>query len=159
MEREHVFCSEPGPRVRLRLYLDAEQNVTFVLIDLELIGRVKLGENLVPPSVKWVAGNARLMASNNWVISGKNTRSGQPLLGSDPHLEINRLPAVWQEIILKQFLGLSGITFWPSGQKWLQDAIWMHFGPAQGSALVPKSVEVPWKSNQKLSPKNDVEKM
>ena len=38
MEREHVFCSEPGPRVRLRLYLDAEQNVTFVLIDLELIG-------------------------------------------------------------------------------------------------------------------------
>ena len=34
----------------------------------------------------------------------------------------------------------------------------MHFGPAQGSALVPKSVEVPWKSNQKLSPKNYVEK-
>ena len=34
----------------------------------------------------------------------------------------------------------------------------MHFGPAQGSALVPKSVKVPWKSNEKLSPKNDVEK-
>ena len=34
----------------------------------------------------------------------------------------------------------------------------MHFGPAQGSALVPKSVEVPWKSNQTLNPKKYVEK-
>jgi len=33
-------------------------------------------------------------ASNNWVISGKHTESGMPLLGSDPHLG-SELPSVY----------------------------------------------------------------
>lgn len=42
-----------------------------------------------------------MMASNNWVVSGKKTASGKPMLANDPHLEVNRLPNVWYEIVLK----------------------------------------------------------
>ena len=41
------------------------------------------------------------------------------------------------------------IEFW--------DSFWIRFGAALGSTLVPKSVKVPWKSNPKIVPKNDVE--
>ena len=34
------------------------------------------------------------LASNNWVISGKLTESGQPLLAGDPHLSA-AIPSVW----------------------------------------------------------------
>jgi len=33
-------------------------------------------------------------ASNNWVISGKHTKSGKPLLSSDPHLGTGS-PSFW----------------------------------------------------------------
>ena len=39
------------------------------------------------------------------------------------------------------------------------DRFWMHLGAAQGSTLVPKSVKVPWKSNQKVCPKSYVEQI
>lgn len=34
------------------------------------------------------------MASNNWVIHGKHTSTGMPILASDPHLP-NQIPSVW----------------------------------------------------------------
>jgi penicillin amidase len=37
--------------------------------------------------------------SNNWVISGSRTASGQPLLANDPHLALN-MPSVWYEMHL-----------------------------------------------------------
>jgi acyl-homoserine lactone acylase PvdQ len=42
-----------------------------------------------------------MVASNDWVVSGRLTESGKPIFASDPHLEVNRLPAVWQELVLK----------------------------------------------------------
>ena len=66
--------------------------------DEVLIKKVKLNEKIVPDAVKWNVATTPLMASNSWVISGKRTRSGSPLLANDPHLEINRLPAVWYEV-------------------------------------------------------------
>ncbi|MBM3557186.1 MAG: penicillin acylase family protein, partial [Alphaproteobacteria bacterium] len=38
-------------------------------------------------------------ASNNWVVAGTRSASGKPLFATDPHLEINRLPAVWAEVV------------------------------------------------------------
>ena len=35
-----------------------------------------------------------LDASNNWVISGKHTKSGKPILSADPHLG-NSVPSIW----------------------------------------------------------------
>src|SRR5437763_16101383 len=33
-------------------------------------------------------------SSNNWVVSGKRTRSGKPLLANDPHLRLTA-PSTW----------------------------------------------------------------
>ena len=69
-------------------------------LDIELLKKVELGERIVNPASLWNLAAPRMMASNNWVISGARTKSGQPILANDPHLEVNRLPNVWSEIIL-----------------------------------------------------------
>jgi penicillin G amidase len=65
--------------------------------DPELLGRVALPRPAVPAGVRFHCPVPRMMASNNWVVSGDRTASGAALLCNDPHLEINRLPAVWCE--------------------------------------------------------------
>lgn len=55
------------------------------------------------------------LGSNNWVVSGKLTQSGKPLLANDPHLGIS-LPAVWYQSHLmvtsdKERLNVIGATF------------------------------------------------
>ena len=37
------------------------------------------------------------LGSNNWVVGGRKTASGKPLLANDPHLGI-RLPSIWWEV-------------------------------------------------------------
>jgi len=69
-------------------------------LDVELIKRVRLGSRIVPSDF-WGTAMPRMMASNNWVVSGKKTASGKPILSNDPHLEGNRLPAVWCEMSLR----------------------------------------------------------
>ena len=70
-------------------------------VDWDLLKKVKLQERIIPPDVLWQTAAPRMMASNNWVISGDKTASGKPLLCNDPHLEINRLPSIWCENMLK----------------------------------------------------------
>ncbi len=70
-------------------------------LDIELLKKIKLAERIVPLGVKWNNIVPTMMASNNWVISGKKTVSGKPILANDPHLETNRLPNVWYESVLK----------------------------------------------------------
>lgn len=66
--------------------------------DYPLIQQIKPGHRLVPQELWQVLGNG-FMASNNWVVAGSKTRSGKPILANDPHLEVNRLPNVWYELI------------------------------------------------------------
>ncbi len=70
-------------------------------LDMDLVKKVTLGERIVPPEVLWNLAAPRMMASNNWVVSGKMTASGSPIMSNDPHLETNRLPNVWCEMVLK----------------------------------------------------------
>jgi penicillin amidase len=70
-------------------------------LDEGLLRRVSLGERVVPSALRWTSLVPRAVASNNWVVAGKKTASGYPILANDPHLEINRLPAVWYEIVLR----------------------------------------------------------
>ncbi|MFN8546059.1 MAG: penicillin acylase family protein [Candidatus Binatia bacterium] len=70
-------------------------------VDFALLRRVRLGERLVPPAVRWNAALPRMIASNNWVVAPRKTGSGHALLANDPHLEANRLPAVWCEVVLE----------------------------------------------------------
>jgi len=70
-------------------------------LDEDLVRHVRLGERLVPESVRWSSMLPHAITSNNWVVSGQKTKSGFPILANDPHLEINRLPAVWYEVVLR----------------------------------------------------------
>lgn len=50
-------------------------------------------------------------ASNNWVVSGKHSMSGKPLLANDPHLEPSA-PSVWYMIHLEApGFHVAGVTF------------------------------------------------
>ncbi len=70
-------------------------------LDLDLLKKVTLPERLIPPDILWQTAAPRMMASNNWVVSGSKSASGQPMVCNDPHLEINRLPSIWYENVLK----------------------------------------------------------
>ncbi len=37
------------------------------------------------------------IGSNNWVISGKRTATGMPMLANDPHLDV-QMPSIWYEV-------------------------------------------------------------
>lgn len=69
-------------------------------LDVDLLRRVELGERIVPLAL-WGSAAPRMMASNNWVVAGSRTASGAPILANDPHLEVNRLPNVWCELVLR----------------------------------------------------------
>jgi len=69
-------------------------------LDIDLLKKVTLDEKIVPQAL-WNKGMPRMMASNNWVIAGTKTASGQTILANDPHLETNRLPNIWYEMVLK----------------------------------------------------------
>ncbi len=66
----------------------------------EIIKKVNLVNPVVPESVKWLSVLTRFSASNNWAVSGTRSKSKKPILCGDPHLEVNRLPAVWYEAVL-----------------------------------------------------------
>jgi penicillin amidase len=70
-------------------------------IDVELLKKVKLNPPLVPGAVQWLSRIPRFIGSNNWAVSGKHTESGMPILCGDPHLEVNRMPAIWHEVIIR----------------------------------------------------------
>ena len=67
-------------------------------LDEDLLRRLEPGERLIPDGVRWSTALPRPVASNNWALAPSRTRSGRALLANDPHLEVGRLPAVWQEI-------------------------------------------------------------
>ena len=71
-------------------------------LDWVLLRQVSLSERIVPAHLLWDKGLPRMMASNNWVISGSKSASGMPILANDPHLEVNRLPNVMCEMVLQQ---------------------------------------------------------
>lgn len=52
-----------------------------------------------------------LAASNNWVVSGKRTVSGKPLLANDPHLSPSA-PSIWHMVQLSApGVRVAGVTF------------------------------------------------
>ncbi len=71
-------------------------------MDDEIVGllrQIDLSESHVGP-VDTTGFLPRMSGSNNWVLAGSKTASGAPYHCSDPHLQINRLPAIWCEVII-----------------------------------------------------------
>ena len=98
MEQFLVECVQNGiDRERLEELFPGRLNG----LDEELLRRIRLQERLIPESLKWASALPRMMASNNWVVAGAKTASGKPFLCNDPHVEINRFPAVWYEAVLR----------------------------------------------------------
>jgi len=63
-----------------------------------------------PSGLEWLAPGARRGNSNNWVISGRRTASGRPLLANDPHLQVE-LPGVWYELhLVAAELNVAGVS-------------------------------------------------
>jgi penicillin G amidase len=67
----------------------------------ELLQQLRLGQRAVPEGVRWLAAVPSMTASNNWVIAPSRSASGHALLSNDPHLEVNRLPNVWYEVVAR----------------------------------------------------------
>jgi penicillin amidase len=84
-----------------RKYLDALFPDLLDDLDEDLVRRIRLGKRVVPNENPWAAVAHSFIASNNWVVSGAKTKSGRALMANDPHLEGNRLPGVWYEIVLE----------------------------------------------------------
>lgn len=109
---EDVFMSKMmlalGEKDFNRLFPDYDQNGYPVMNKPQ-------NQSLLTTSIKrpdyldfsFLTGNSELaksnynpkLGSNSWVVSGKKTRSGFPILASDPHLNLN-LPCFWVEMQL-----------------------------------------------------------
>lgn len=70
-------------------------------IDLEALRDIKMDKRLSDEALELLADLPRLAGSNAWAVSPARSASGAALLASDPHLEVNRLPAIWYEVVLE----------------------------------------------------------
>lgn len=60
---------------------------------------------LTPPALETI------QASNNWVVSGKRSATGKPLLANDPHIPASA-PGIWyQTQLIAPGLHVAGVTF------------------------------------------------
>ncbi len=81
------------------------------LEQIDLIKKVKIFQKAVPENIKFLSGLPKLLASNNWSVSSQKSENGQIFHCNDPHLEVNRLPAIWYEMKIslknKTFFGIT----------------------------------------------------
>ena len=69
--------------------------------DFELLKEVKISSQLSDEALELITDLPRLAGSNAWAVSPQRSSTGHALLASDPHLEVNRLPAIWYEVVLR----------------------------------------------------------
>ena len=64
---------------------------------VDLIRGLRHIEAILPAEIRFLPGAPKVAASNNWAVAGARTASGNAIQCNDPHLECNRLPAIWYE--------------------------------------------------------------
>jgi penicillin amidase len=69
-------------------------------IDFEPLREIRIAKRLSDDTLEVLADLPRLASSNAWAVSPSRSATGHALLAADPHLEVNRLPAIWYEIAL-----------------------------------------------------------
>jgi len=70
-------------------------------MDFELMKQVQMSNKMSDEALEMLVDLPRLAGSNAWVVSPERSATGHALLASDPHLEVNRLPAIWYEAVLE----------------------------------------------------------
>ena len=79
-----------------------------------------INEKILDPLTNFLPGVPVFFGSNAWVVSGKRTKSGLPILANDPHIGY-AVPSVWYETHMKapgfELYGhyIAGIPFAPIG--------------------------------------------
>ncbi|MCE9552940.1 MAG: penicillin acylase family protein [Planctomycetes bacterium] len=69
--------------------------------DMALLRQVKVPHQISDEALELISDLPRLAGSNAWAVSPRRSASGGALLACDPHLEVNRLPAIWYEASLR----------------------------------------------------------
>lgn len=87
----YPYASRPVIAPTSELVMNSSGQAAATAIDWSAVSTAIIGR---PPAA---LGSGPFLGSNNWVISGKNTESGLPLLANDPHLGI-QMPSIWYEI-------------------------------------------------------------
>jgi penicillin amidase len=70
-------------------------------VDFELMRQVQMSNQLSDSALDLLTDLPRLAGSNAWAVSPRRSATGGALLAGDPHLEVNRLPAIWYEAVLE----------------------------------------------------------
>ncbi|GIW92705.1 MAG: penicillin acylase [Pirellulaceae bacterium] len=68
---------------------------------LDWLKEIHLANRLSNHAMELLADLPRLAGSNAWAVSPGRSATEAPVLAADPHLEINRLPAIWYEAVLQ----------------------------------------------------------
>jgi len=69
-------------------------------VDFAPIHEVRIEQRLSDEALEMLADLPRLAGSNAWAVGPRRSATGHALLAADPHLEVNRLPAIWYEVAL-----------------------------------------------------------
>ena len=69
--------------------------------DFDLLRQLHIRRQLSDEALELITDLPRLAGSNAWAVRPQRSASGGALLATDPHLEINRLPAIWYEAVLR----------------------------------------------------------
>ena len=69
--------------------------------ELEILRHVQMSNKLSDDALELITDLPRLAGSNAWAVAPSRSATGSALLASDPHLEVNRLPAIWYEVALR----------------------------------------------------------
>ena len=70
-------------------------------VDFDLLRKVRMANNLSDDALQVLVDLPRLAGSNAWAVAPEKSSTGGAMLASDPHLEINRLPGIWYETVLR----------------------------------------------------------
>ena len=70
-------------------------------LDFDLMRKVIISNQMSDEALELLVDLPRLAGSNAWAVAPERSATGHALLASDPHLEINRLPAIWYEACLQ----------------------------------------------------------
>jgi len=70
-------------------------------VDFGLLRQLKVPSQLSDEALELITDLPRLAGSNAWAVSPARSATGSALLAADPHLEVNRLPAIWYEAVLR----------------------------------------------------------
>lgn len=69
-------------------------------VDFEPLMDINIERRLSDEALEMLADLPRLAGSNAWAVGPRRSQSGSAMLAADPHLEVNRLPAIWYEAAL-----------------------------------------------------------